>query len=112
MPRKKKESPAGEVELKEPAAQESAEQLYVIGQWRGHPHYQCTKCRFDTLSKDAIEDHVVLHQVISQTPMKPVDSVQDPEQTGEADMFELELEEVESFTDDAGIEHKKFTVKE
>lgn len=85
---------------------------YSIGQWRGHPHYQCKSCPFDTLSKSVIEDHVVMHQVISQTPVKPVDSVQDPEQTGDADMFELELEEVEGFTDDAGIEHKKFTVKE
>ena len=113
MPRKKKETTeAPQIELKEPAVLEGPEQLYVIGQWRGHPHYQCAKCRFDTLSQEEIEGHVAYHKADILKPSQPVDSVQDPEQTGDADMFELELEEVRSFTDEDGTEHKKFTVKE
>lgn len=86
---------------------------YNIGQWRGHPHYQCKSCPFDTLSQDEIEGHVALHRPVRKRAAQPVDSTLKPERAGGADeVFELELEEVSSFSDEDGNEHKQFTVKE
>lgn len=86
---------------------------YNIGQWRGHPHYQCKSCSFDTLNQDEIEGHVALHRPVRKSAAQPVDSTLKPEQAGGADeVFEVELEEVSSFSDEDDNEHKQFTVKE
>jgi len=112
MPKKKKDSPvAPEVDLKELKVWASATP-YTVGQWRGRPHYKCALCPFDTLNEDAIFDHIASHQLARKSITQSVASTLEPEQTGKADMFELELEEVSNFTDEAGTEHKKFTVKE
>jgi hypothetical protein len=101
MPRKKKEpAKAPKYETQEPK--------YILKPWKGMQHYECTLCSFDTFSTSAIFDHIASHQLVSRKPVQPVEAQQNPEQAGEA--FEVELEELSSFTDAEGNQHKQYTL--
>ena len=41
-------------EARVPALKESR---YTEQDWRGHDHYQCNNCVFDTFDRDAMERH-------------------------------------------------------
>ena len=51
------------------------EQRYTVGRWKTLPHYRCTKCRFDTFDRAAMERHIELWhtprvvRVRSETPL-------------------------------------------
>lgn len=36
-------------------------QYFEVGKWASQDHYKCTKCNFDTLSKDKAINHLTKH---------------------------------------------------
>jgi len=94
---------------------------YTVGLWSGLPLYKCLLCKFDTLDEDAIFQHIETHQLSKlKSPSsilvadKRGNEVTDQiASDGDSDgVFEVELKEVESTTDEQGNEHKTFTIKE
>lgn len=113
------------VELQEPEPVPGIEE-YTKGMWAGRAHYQCKLCTYDVLdNEEKILEHVQLMHHPRPVP-KRASSVLVADKRGndvthqaasEDDgdlnqMFEVELKEVESTTDEQGNEHKTYTIKE
>lgn len=97
---------------------EETETLYVVGTWAGQPHYTCLNCKFDTLELQVIEQHVVRHRPGNRTPQTAPRGIDNVDHQATADsgdlnqVFEVELQEVDSTIDEQGNEHKTYTIKE
>jgi hypothetical protein len=92
-------------EKEETAAPEPANASagYTIGSWHGHVQYRCTRCPYDVLDKvEKIKAHIEKH--LNPTPEQAPVATED--------VLTLPLVETDSFTDEVGVEHKKFTIKE
>ena len=94
---------------------------YEVGSWSGLPQYRCLLCKFDTLNEDTIFKHIEeTHQLgKQQSPSVLVADKRGNDVTDQVSsegdlngMFEIELKEVSSTTDEQGNEHKTFTIKE
>ncbi len=35
---------------------------YTLGEWKGFPRFQCSKCPFDSLDEEVIKQHVKTHE--------------------------------------------------
>ena len=96
---------------------------YTVGEYMGYPHYKCSSCAFDVVNHEwKMLRHIRTTHVPQQAPpVSPavlatdkqgdegssvVPAVQDDS------VVNLELEEVDSYIDDQGVEHKSFTIKE
>lgn len=115
------------VEMQEPEPVPGIEE-YTKGMWAGKPHYTCALCLYDTLDESMMLQHIqMVHH--PQHPIKRTPSILIADKRGneitltpnsspegreedEDGMFEVELEEVESTTDEQGNEHKIYTIKE
>lgn len=97
---------------------DALKKFYQTGAWAGIPQYRCTLCNFDTLHKDVMIDHLqVVHHIGKKAVVPSATAANNDvtDQGADSDlngMFEIELEEVSSTTDEQGNEHKKFTIKE
>ena len=125
MVKRKKSDPARVsseqiVELKEPLPAEE----YTKGEWAGRLHYQCELCSFDVLdNEDVMLDHIQKRHH-PRPASRRASSVLVADKRGndvtdqvaeEGDLnnvFEVELKEVNSTTDEQGNEHKTYTIKE
>ena len=91
---------------------------YDIGSWAGIPQYRCKLCKFDTLHKDLIEQHIKETHLKVLNPAPSVNATTNNETDqvspeGELNgVFEVELKEVSSTTDEEGNERKTYTIKE
>lgn len=102
---------------------------YSKGTWAGRPHYQCNLCPYDALNDEGqMLEHIQLKHrpaLAANRRGKDVVSLADltpnPSPLGEGNegrgededgLFEVELKEVSSATDEHGNEHKIFTIKE
>lgn len=108
------------VELQEPVPTKE----YTAGEWAGHAHYQCSLCPFDVLDDEGkMLEHIQLkhrpHAAPRHAPSvfladKHGNDVTD--QVADAgdlnNVFEVELKEVGSSTDEQGNKHKTYTIKE
>lgn len=130
MAKKTKRSDQSSVISDQTAARELAtkqlkakeELAYVVGNWAGLPHFSCVHCGFDTLDEAAMLEHIEAHRLgtvnlppdltPNPTPAPSPFSTNENGEGGQADVFEVELEEIGSIVDEQGDEHKTFTVKE
>lgn len=111
------------VELQEPEPVPVVEE-YTKGAWAGHDHYQCNLCPFDVLDdEDQMLGHIQMkhrpHSAPRHVPSVLVadkrgnDVTDQVAEDGELNnLFEVELKEVNSTTDEQGNEHKTYTIKE
>lgn len=84
-------------------------QHYELGEWRGHPQYRCKHCPFDVLDDEAaILEHVQRMHIAPTLPQVNSAGILVADKNGNevkaeatevaADIFEIDLKEVENGT--------------
>lgn len=83
---------------------------YTVGLWAGKKQWRCLLCAFDTLDENAMFEHIDTHR-LGLAQVRTDDDIRQ-DRDGETDVFEVELEEIDSTKDELGNDHKVFTIKE
>lgn len=116
MVKKAKDSERKAEDAKEPEVPKAdVIQEYAVGAWAGKPHYTCMLCLYDTLDESMMLRHIQAVHHPLPAPKRGNDVTHQAANEDDGDlngMFEVELVEVESTTDEQGNEHKIYTIKE
>lgn len=118
---KAKKTVAKKTEAEAAPATNEATLGYTVGEYMGYPHYKCSSCAFDVVNHEwKMLRHIrTTHMPQQAPPVSPSVLMADkqgdevpssaPEPEG---VVNLQLEEVDSYIDAQGVEHKSFTIKE